>query len=143
MSNLVDYAKQELATAGLLDKDSDYDGMLGEAALELVEKFSEQGHSGMSALMVTDIVTRLMRYEPLTPLTGEDEEWFEVHDGFPGTDEADPLYQNRRRFSVFKQGDKVYDIDGRVVREKDGFAHTQRVDITFPYTPSTEYVDVD
>lgn len=49
MSNLTDYAKDELTRAGLFDKDSDYDGMLGTAALEIIEVFAKQGHSGMSA----------------------------------------------------------------------------------------------
>tara|TARA_Y100000296_G_C5133042_1_gene236621 strand:+ start:127 stop:447 length:321 start_codon:yes stop_codon:yes gene_type:complete len=74
MSNLVEYAKQELEAAGLFDKDSDYDGMLGTAALELVEVFAKQGHSGFSASIVTSLVNKLFKYEPLGPLTGEDYE---------------------------------------------------------------------
>ena len=48
-STLVTYARDELQRAGLFDEDSDYGGMLGEGALELVKLFSTQGHSGMSA----------------------------------------------------------------------------------------------
>ena len=41
---------------------------------------------------------------------------------------------------------EVYDMDGRVFREPNGTCYTSRnsrVDITFPYTPTTEYVDVE
>ena len=64
MSNLVEHAKTELKAAGLLDKDSDYDGMLGEAALELVEVFDKQGHSGLSAPYVASIVNKLFMFKP-------------------------------------------------------------------------------
>lgn len=136
---LVDYAKKELELAGLFDKESDYDGKLGKAALELVEKFADQGHSGFSASMVTQIVTKLMQYEPLTPLTGEDDEWMDV--------DGQGLYQNKRYPSVFKNKERgAYNIEGRVFRNRDGIAYTSKdswVDITFPYTPTKEIVDVD
>jgi len=65
-SNFVSHAKRELELAGLFDKDSDYDGMLGEAAMELIGLFSWQGHSGFSAGIVRDIFNRLANYETLT-----------------------------------------------------------------------------
>jgi len=92
MSSLVDYAREELNIAGLLDQDSDYDGMLGTAALEIVEVFAQQGHSGMSAMMVTGIVEKLMRYEPLTPLTYAPDEWIK---------HENDLWQNKRNPAVF------------------------------------------
>lgn len=91
MSNLVDYAKSELTLAGLFDKDSDYDGMLGTAVLEIVTVFSKQGHSGFSAEIVTQLVEKLLRYEPITPLTYEPDEWI-------GHGET---WQNKRDSKVF------------------------------------------
>lgn len=93
MTNLTDYATKELNLAGLMDPDSDYDGMLGKAALEIVGVFASQGHSGMSASIVTDLVGRLMRYEPITPLTYRPEEWNEVERG--------KTWQNNRDSKVF------------------------------------------
>jgi len=105
MSNLVDYAKSELTLAGLFDKDSDYDGMLGDAALDIVAKFASQGHSGMSAELVTQLVTKLMRYEPITPLTYGPEEWTYV---------ADDLWQNKRKGDVFSaDGGKTHYTTGQ------------------------------
>jgi hypothetical protein len=99
--SLVEYAQNELQLAGLLDEDSDYNGMLGKAALAIIEVFAAQGHSGASAEMVTQVVYRLMRYEPLTPLTFAPDEWNEVETG--------KTWQNNRDSKVFSyDGGKTY-----------------------------------
>lgn len=110
MSNLTDYAKDELTRAGLFDKDSDYEGMLGNAALEIIEVFAKQGHSGMSASIVTSLVEKLMRFEPLTPLTYGPEEWNDVSE-MSGT----PMWQNKRKSTTFSvDGGKThYDLDDK------------------------------
>ena len=95
MSNLTDFARKELEIAGLFDKDSDYDGMLGDSIMELIECFAKQGHSGYSAGMVRSIFGKLADYKPLTPLTFKDDEW---------TDTGREVFQNRRNFAVFKKG---------------------------------------
>jgi len=104
MSNLIKHAERELKLAGLFDKDSDYNGMLGDAVMELMKVFSNQGHSGMSASMVSSLFDKLSRFKQLTPLTFKDDEWNE-----PGENS----YQNKRRSSVFKDGKdgKPYFID--------------------------------
>jgi hypothetical protein len=139
MSNLVEHAKTELKAAGLFDKDSDYDGMLGEAALELVEVFDKQGHSGLSAPYVADIVNKLFMFKPLLPLTGEDSEWTCLDY------DSEVAYQNKRYSSVFKDKDgQAYDIEGRIFIDPDGHSYTNkdsRVYITFPYTPTREFVE--
>jgi hypothetical protein len=117
--------------------DSDYGGMLGDAVIKMLEQFAEEGHSGMSASMAISLFERLARFEPLTPLTGDDDEWTEVVEG---------QWQNRRCSHVFKDADgRAYDSNGRVFREPDGICFTSRdsrVYIEFPYTPKVEYVDV-
>ena len=110
MSNLIDHARTELTKAGLLDKDSDYGGMLGGAALELVEKFASQGHSGFSAMATIDLASRLMRYEPLTPLTDDPAEWMHVSDDAAGRPD---LWQSRRDSAAFsRDGGKTYQRNG-------------------------------
>lgn len=108
MSGLVSYAQQELTRAGLFDEDSDYNGMLGNAALEIVKVFSEQGHSGYSAAAVTSIVEKLMRYEPLTPLTFAPDEWINVSE-----ESGHEIWQNKRKYTIFStdEGKTYYDID--------------------------------
>lgn len=119
-SNLVTYARDELQRAGLFDEDSDYEGRLGEGALELVKLFSTQGHSGMSAELMIALVEKLMRYEPLTPLTYAEDEWNHVADEMVA-EEQRPLYQNRRKADVFSHdaGATWYCLDGTSgVRER-------------------------
>ena len=81
MSNLIKHAKVELKLAGMFDSDSDYDGELGKAVLELVEVFAKQGHSGFSAISVVNLFNQVARYQPLLPLTGKDDEWNQPTEG--------------------------------------------------------------
>lgn len=135
---LVDYARTELQAAGLFDKDSDYDGMLGDAVMELIEKFAAQGHSGSSAARTASLFMRLAQRKPLGPLTGAEDEWTKV-----GRD----LWQNKRCPNVFKDaGGRAYDIEGIVFELPNGNRYLgakSRVYVTFPYTPHSEIVKVD
>lgn len=136
MSNLVDHARRELKIAGLFDKDSDYGGMLGDAIMKMVEQFADEGHSGFSAMMAISAFQKVAAFEPLTPLTGSDDEWGEV---------AADLFQNKRCCHVFKTADGAYDSEGRIFREPSGACfqnRDSRVPVTFPYMPKREYVDV-
>lgn len=102
--NLMDYAREEVERAGLLDSVSDYNGMLGRAVLELVDVFSRQGHSGMSASLTLEIFRHVAAYEPLTVLTFEDDQWIKY----------DPvMWQHRRKSTVFSddRGATWYDLD--------------------------------
>jgi len=141
-SNLVEHAERELAVIGLDDPENDfYHGMTRKAVMEIVTVFAKQGHSGMSASLVVGMVEKLLRYEPLAPLTGEESEWTQLDY------DSHMAAQNKRCSHVFKRADgTAYDTNGRVFREPNGGSYTSRgshVEITFPYTPSVEYVDVD
>lgn len=108
MSNLVDHAKKELELAGLFDKDSDYDGMIGDAVMELVKVFAAQGHSGFSAHQTLSIFERVAKYKPLTPIGTTEDEWVNQSElsGYP-------IWQNKRRGTTFSRdgGKTWYDID--------------------------------
>lgn len=135
MSNLVNYAKSEMDRIGLNDGD-EYNKMMYDGVVEIVETFSEQGHSGFSASYALRLLRRLLDYKPLTELTGEDDEWNEIADG---------MFQNKRYSSVFKDNDgKAYNIDGIVFydtytdedgKEQRSYFTTSdsRVFIEFPY----------
>ena len=62
---LTEFAEAELRRVGLFDEDSDYNGMLGEAVMELIRTFAKQGHSGCSAGITADLFNRVVRYKPL------------------------------------------------------------------------------
>lgn len=116
MSNLVNHAKEELKLAGLLDKDSDYDGMLGEAVLELVEVFSKQGHSGFSAMQTLEIFNTVASYKPLTAIGASKDEWINVEENM-----GEPMWQNKRRITTFSRdgGKTWYDIDDSKLNNGD------------------------
>lgn len=157
MSNLHKHALMEFKAAGWLD-DTGYkdemQGMICAHVMKLLDVFSEEGHSGTSAPYAINLFKTLAMFEPIVPLTGEDWEWTEVHDG---------VFQNKRCSRVFKQADRFdgqpYDIDAIVWYEwvereldadeegypgirkyKSHFTSRESMQpITFPYKPDTEY----
>jgi len=109
LGGLKDHAKTELGLAGLFDQDSDYNGMIGKAVMELVDKFSEQGHSGFRAEWTLAVFNDVARFKPLTPITSNSDEWEDVsHYGF-----GSPLWQNKRAPMYFSEdgGKTWYNID--------------------------------
>jgi len=140
MSNMLSYAEGELNRIGLTEED-EYNGMMRKHILHMIKEFADEGHSGFSAKYAINILSKLMSFKPLSPLTGEDDEWVDVSE-MSGT----PHYQNKRRSSVFKDGKdgEAYDIDGKVFWEwyknKEGklsktyyTCRESRVPITFLY----------
>ena len=148
--SLVEHAKTELELSGLFTEDGDfYGGETGKAVMELIETFSKQGHSGMSAQIVSDIFNKLSRFKPLFPITGKDEEWVDVADMMGGKRR---MYQNKRCGAIFKDGKKgrPYYLDAIVWRGEDigdtftgvvqGITSSQYIKL--PFTPKTFYIDV-
>lgn len=138
-SNLVKHAEVELAAIGMGEDAEEMDKTMRDNILEMVTVFSKQGHSGFSAGYAASVLHKLLNYEPLGPLTGEDSEWQDV-----GEQSGYPLKQNIRCGHVFKEGDKAYDTEGIIFRDPDGTTwinHESRTPVTFPYTPERQYVD--
>lgn len=137
---LIDYAKDELRRIRTSDEPDEMQDAMDAGILKLVETFAEEGHSGFSAAYAVGIIEKLLRFEPLTPLTGADDEWGQVDGG------DDMKWQSKRCPHVFKRADgTAYDIEAVIFREPDGCCYTgsdSHRDITFPYTPTREYVDV-
>jgi hypothetical protein len=135
MNEFIKWAEDELKYAGLFDEDSDYHSMIGKAVLELIECFSGQGHSGVSAVITANVLYRLLSRLPLTPLMGDDSEWVQV---------SENLWQNKRCYRIFKDNNgRAWDIEGKVFVNPDGSTYTDessKVFIEFPYMPRTEYV---
>lgn len=114
---------------------------------EIIDVFSTQGHSGCSASWVTNTLTNsiknILSFKPLSPITGEDDEWNEV---------SDNVFQNKRFSSVFKEDkdSKPYYLDAIVWKgEEDYDTFTGQVEevtshqfIKLPFTPKTFYIDV-
>jgi hypothetical protein len=139
------HAIREFKAAGYIplgqDQEDGPDKWMQEGVLELIRVFGKQGHSGFSAPHCISLFKKLANYEPLIPLSGDDEEWNDISDG-----SGETMFQNNRCSHVFKGADgKAYDIDGRIFREPNGACYTSRdsrVYVEFPYAPKSEYVDV-
>jgi len=130
--HLVKYAKSELRRITRIG--DEYQERMNKDVLALIKVISSQGHSGFSINCVLNYFNRLARFKPLSPLTGEDDEWGEITNG---------QYQNKRYSAVFKDKDgKTYDIEGKVFSDDDGKSWFQngnsRVEVTFPYTVPDE-----
>lgn len=96
-SNLVAHAIREL---DLIGETSYETPSMRECVLDMVRLMSEQGHSGSSAAWLVGILEKLMRFQPLTPLTDASEDWIEV---------GDDLWQCRRDSECFSSdGGQTY-----------------------------------
>ena len=156
MNNFEKHAREEFRAAGWVDANGEFkDGMqkmICEHVLRLLNVFDGEGHSGSSAPYAIGLFSRLAKFEPIAPITGEDWEWHDVSEISGVTH-----YQNKRCSSVFKDGKdgEAYDIDGKVFWEwaisydddgkPNGKAHKSyytgresRVPVTFPYVKPKE-----
>ena len=59
-------ARENLEMAGLFDKNSDYEGMLGHAVMKLVDVHLDEGHSGMSHELALHLFNKVIRGHALT-----------------------------------------------------------------------------
>lgn len=128
MSDLVDYAKDELKRIGMIDSGEAYNDCVTKAILDLIELFASQGHTGFTAPYTVNAFSKLAMFKPLSPLTGEDDEWTDVGH----------CLQNKRYFTVFKDKDgTAYNIEGKVFTDDGGetwyTCKDSSVNVTFPY----------
>lgn len=135
---LIEHAKRELAALRKPNEDPDTaeaQDWIEENILDCVQSFADAGHSGGSAGYAVSVLEKLLRFEPLGPLTGEPDEWF-----WP----TDDLEQNKRCSHVFRENGVAYDIDAIHWRDPDGVivqSYDSRRNIEFPYIPTTEIRD--
>lgn len=107
MSNLVNHAIRELELIGLSttpvdrDKEIDMDNLMGVDALELVKVFASQNHSGFSAAYLQHLLSKLLSFESLSPLTDDPDEW--------SNEGLDTHLQSLRQTNCFsRDGGKTY-----------------------------------
>lgn len=146
--SLYNFAVRELDLIGLTDED-DINAAMRKHILHMVEEFAKEGHSGLSAAYAISVLEKLLRFEPLTPLTGQEDEWVDVSEMSDGT----PLFQNIRCSRVFKDESGAYDVEGIVFytweMDENGNPYKQhftnsnsKVFLNFPYTPVTMFEEV-
>lgn len=154
--SLMSHTFEELNRLGMTEDATDeYNKSMRSHIIKMMNAFCEEGHSGFSAGYAVSILSKLMRYEPLTPIAGADDEWVDVamYNADGGS-----LYQNKRYSKLFKEGKdgQAYNIEGKVFWEwcerpldedEEGYPGIKtyksyytngdsRVEVTFPYTPT-------
>lgn len=128
-SNLVKHAFAEFKILGW-DKNEDEQKDICKNILQLLRVFAAQDHSRFNGSYLLSLFNKLAKFNPISPLTGEDSEWVEI---------STEVYQNRRDSSVFKDGKHgaAYWIEGIIFRDKNGCSYTSknsRFFIQFPWT---------
>lgn len=94
----------ELDRAGFFDPAGTYSGQVGYDVIELLEVLSKQNHSGFSYGMTVHALYRLAKGLPLSPLTGEDDEWHYIATRTDDIGGELDIYTNRRcpRVQMFR-----------------------------------------
>jgi hypothetical protein len=142
MSNYMKHAFNEFRAAGWFDDNGNFKDDMQESicrhVLDLLKVFDEAGHSGTSAPYAISMFSKLAKFDPIAPLTGEDWEWTDVSE-ISGV----PLYQNKRMGSVFKSGKdgQAYWIDGRVFWEWDRDEYGEMNKVHFTSKDSRVYIE--
>jgi len=108
MSNLVDHARREFALIG-------EEQWLTDGLCKVIAAFAEMGHSGFSAEHSTAVLEKLLRYQPLSPLTDDPAEW-EDRSELSGY----PIWQNiRDSRAMSRDGGKTYTLVGEEPQTSD------------------------
>ena len=97
-SRLYEHAERELALRG---DDKEFTDMF----LGMIDCFSNYGHSGSSAEHSVITIERLLRWQNLTELTNDPDEWTLVN---PGSKLVDLLWQNKRNPKAFTTDPEFY-----------------------------------
>jgi hypothetical protein len=100
MSDMLTWAEEELKRYNF----DFYGDNMNKAVLEVLKTLVDQGHTNMSASVVITLVDRLWSWKPLTPLTGEEDEWSDILDPDGNT------RQNKRYSAVFRTIMSTIDI---------------------------------
>lgn len=136
--SLLEHAKRELKLAGydisdkgceMHDDKEPFEGYVNYCArnaYELIETLSKAEHSGMSIGLTLEIFNKLAKWETLTPLTNNPDEWVKLD----GCEDGD--WQSKRNPSCFTRDFKTYhDIDADEnydIVEENGISIRKRTD---------------
>lgn len=115
MSNLVEHGKLELELAGYkirevkeIKSDEDYSDAIANSVLELLELFAKQSHSGFSASATISLFLKLVKWENLTPLTDNPQEWRDTVELGWQSEDSPGRYQSLRNSACFSDDLKTY-----------------------------------
>lgn len=143
--NHLEFAKRELELLKSSESGEAQEWVTNNV-LELLEVLGKQGHSGLSHEYVLYMFNRLAEGKPVSPLTGEEDEWKDVSETA-----KDQMEQNIRCSSVLrfnKDNSTAFDVSARVCTDDHGESTYTGGDcgvkeVTFPYNPPEEPELVD
>ena len=101
--------------------------------LQLLKVFANQGHSGFTAPLILELFENCVCFRPLTPLTGEEDEWVPIDEGNP-----DETEENIRAHGIFRKhhdNATAYYTEGIYFKEPGGTyfsCRESKVPVTFP-----------
>lgn len=104
-SPLCEHAIKELEFAGYKKNGDGPDNWMYNQVLETIAVFSSHENSCFSAAIEINLVKKLSKFDIISPLKFDDNEWNLCYDN---------VYQNTRKSSIFKHGDKIKDINAFV-----------------------------
>lgn len=119
-----------------------YADLIADSLAEIMEVFDRQEHSGMSASLMSGLLSRLIARMPLTPLTGAEDEWGDWEEIG-----EEKMRQNKRYCALFQHADGRLHDNNRViyVDSDSGLCYHHSVPdelmkyvepIEFPYLPA-------
>ena len=163
MSNTRKFAERELSILSKSATDPNDRPVIEQFIPEIIalcDKFGRSGQSGGSAgytaKVISQVVEKLCRQEPIGPLTGIEEEWVDVSHFSDSRGRDDIMYQNRRCSALFKNiNGKLWYLDaiswraqagsnwsGRAILPSGEELHSHQFVRKFPFEPKTFLVDV-
>lgn len=166
MTNTFLHAQSELSILSQSNTDPENRPIVepfADEILALCEKFGRSGQSGGSAPIVASVlansIKKLLLQEPISPITGIDQEWVIV-----SSKGETALYQNIRCSALFKNDSgRAWYLDAIVKKAQTGMTysgpfwlsrhdflsnnrqnrfHCRQYVKSFPFVPKTFYIDV-
>lgn len=131
--NIHEYAETEMNRAW--PETDPMQDMMKQNVLEIVDVFNKQGHSGMSASYVLGVIDRVLRFLPISPLTGDEDEWGAAY----GDDDTQQNLRCSKVFRAHHDNSTAHNIEGKVFSTDGGETYfsnrNSSVPVSFPYYP--------
>lgn len=134
-----DFVKRELDILGLTEQSDEKVNFVRDRFLTIVDDLEAEDISREEADFIVSSLYRAIKFNPFSPLTGDDDEWIAL-EGDEKDEGEDVIYQNIRCPKIFKEADgKSYNIEGIIFYEdgEDGrnyfTDYYSWVEVEFPY----------
>jgi len=134
---LVSHFTRELKQIGLYDTSS----RLTEAVMGVAKSIDDQDLTDYDMLKCKIVLEKLIKQEPLTPLTGDEDEWISDDETWDKNLRCPRVFREKSTGNCYDIHGRMFikNVDGKQVLSTNKDSH---VLIKFPYTPKTEYIHI-